>query len=793
MNVRAHAGHALQVDLAGVHRQRRRRHACILPSPVDDPRPPSRCRLVRAVERHRRGGTGRAGPVRPAKMVRMPRLTGRWSPSGAPGTIPLCAWTSTPTSARASGCGASATTTALLDVVTSANVACGFHAGDPRTMRRVCAAAADARRGDRRAGRLPRPRRLRPPPDRRRLRTTSPPTSSTNRRAGRLRAGRRHAGALRQAARRALQHRGRRPGQAARGGRGRRRLSTGPCRCSALPGSALAEPRTRPACRSSPRRSPTAPTCRAAGWSRAANPARCIEDPYEVVARAAAFALHQRVTAVDGTVLAVERAVAVRARRHPGRGRTSPARSGAASIDAGVTLAPFAVDEAAAATATRALLVEPDDPARRAGAARPRRRACPASLEVVPARAHGARPCRAGRRRRLRRAAAASSLRAGAPRTGRRGRPGRARRALRRRRTWPTIAAELGLDAGRAGPPAQRRRRTSSRSAASRPASPTWPGWTPRCTCRGCAEPRTPVPAGSVGDRRRVHRRLPARRRRAAGGCSAAPTPPLWDLDRTPPALLTPGHPRPVPRRHDRGPRARAAGHRPGSRPAGLRRARRAALGRVRPRRAAAGQPARRQRRRRRGARGDPRRARAARARAVTVALTGAACPALDWGAAVTVPGRASICGSARRPTGLRSYLAVRGGIAVDRRARLAQHRHAQRARAGAAARRRRPAGRRAAAGDGQRRGRGRPAPPSACCASARAARRLVHRRRACDASSTAEWTVRPDSDRVGMRLDGPRAGAARHRGAAERADAARRRAGAAATAGRSCSARTRR
>ena len=31
----------------------------------------------------------------------------------------------------------------LLDVVTSANVACGFHAGDPVTMRRVCAQAAD--------------------------------------------------------------------------------------------------------------------------------------------------------------------------------------------------------------------------------------------------------------------------------------------------------------------------------------------------------------------------------------------------------------------------------------------------------------------------------------------------------------------------------------------------------------------------------------------------------------------------------------------------------------------------
>jgi UPF0271 protein len=31
---------------------------------------------------------------------------------------------------------------ALLEVVTSANVACGFHAGDPATMRRVCARAA---------------------------------------------------------------------------------------------------------------------------------------------------------------------------------------------------------------------------------------------------------------------------------------------------------------------------------------------------------------------------------------------------------------------------------------------------------------------------------------------------------------------------------------------------------------------------------------------------------------------------------------------------------------------------
>ncbi|HEX6500923.1 MAG TPA: 5-oxoprolinase subunit PxpA [Micromonosporaceae bacterium] len=32
---------------------------------------------------------------------------------------------------------------ALLEIVTSANVACGFHAGDPPTMRRVCHAAAE--------------------------------------------------------------------------------------------------------------------------------------------------------------------------------------------------------------------------------------------------------------------------------------------------------------------------------------------------------------------------------------------------------------------------------------------------------------------------------------------------------------------------------------------------------------------------------------------------------------------------------------------------------------------------
>ena len=32
---------------------------------------------------------------------------------------------------------------AMLDVVTSANVACGFHAGDPLTLRRTCQVAAE--------------------------------------------------------------------------------------------------------------------------------------------------------------------------------------------------------------------------------------------------------------------------------------------------------------------------------------------------------------------------------------------------------------------------------------------------------------------------------------------------------------------------------------------------------------------------------------------------------------------------------------------------------------------------
>ena len=51
---------------------------------------------------------------------------------------------------------------------------------------------------------------------------------------------------------------------------------------------------------------------------------------------------------------------------------------------------------------------------------------------------------------------------------------------------------------------------------------------------------------------------------------------------------------------------------------------------------------------------------------AATVALTGAPCPGLDSGAAVQPAGRRRCCTLGTPPAGLRSYLAVRGGVDVD-------------------------------------------------------------------------------------------------------------------------------
>ena len=142
----------------------------------------------------------------------------------------------------------------------------------------------------------------------------------------------------------------------------------------------------------------------------------------------------------------------------------------------------------------------------------------------------------------------------------------------------------------------------------------------------------------------------------------------------------------------NRGAGHRVAGPRAGPRPAGAGRVGRRPLGCRRPSRAEAGQPAG----------GQPGTAAgievvfgglAVRAHGLlTVAITGAPAPADIDGtpvppyAVLTLrPGQVLRLGVP--PTGLRSYLAVRGGLEVDPGARLAQHRRAGRAGTAAAGR----------------------------------------------------------------------------------------------------------
>ena len=201
-------------------------------------------------------------------------------------------------------------------------------------------------------------------------------------------------------------------------------------------------------------------------------------------------------------------------------------------------------------------------------------------------------------------------------------------------------------------------------------ASPTWPG----CR-RSYAVPRLDTPArqgpGRLGRAGRAPGAASTRpRRRAAGGCSAAPTARCGTPPASEPALLRARHPGEVRRRmtarsltltvedagalttvQDRGrvglahlgvPARRAAG------PAGRR----------------AGQPAGRQRRRRRGARGDLGRARAARRRGAWVAVTGRPVP-VDVDGAGRGRGRAEWVPAGGRlrlgapSAGVRSYVAV--------------------------------------------------------------------------------------------------------------------------------------
>jgi biotin-dependent carboxylase-like uncharacterized protein len=138
---------------------------------------------------------------------------------------------------------------------------------------------------------------------------------------------------------------------------------------------------------------------------------------------------------------------------------------------------------------------------------------------------------------------------------------------------------------------------------------------------------------------------------------------------------------------------------------------------------------------------------------ALTLALTGAACPGLDWGSPVTVPaGRVVRLGAPA--AGLRSYLAVRGGI--DAPAVLGSRSSDTLSGLGPAALRpgdELPVG---AAGESV----------SAVSAAPRGSSTMLDvllgprddwfTAAAVELFAAHEWTVRPDSDRVGLRLDGP-------------------------------------
>jgi UPF0271 protein len=228
---------------------------------------------------------------------------------------------------------------ALLEVITSANIACGFHAGDPSTMRRVCAAAAargvviGAQVGYRDLQGFGR-REVAIDPD--------------------------------DLAADVLYQLGALDGCARAAGTGVRYVKPhgalynaavdDPEKAAAIATAVVAFDRSLPllalpaSALEDAAHAAGLPFIPEAFADRAylpsgrlvprSQPGAVIDDPYEVVARAAAFALHHRVTAVDGTVLPIEpRSLCV-------HGDTPGAVYLAGEIrrtlvDAGATLAPF--------------------------------------------------------------------------------------------------------------------------------------------------------------------------------------------------------------------------------------------------------------------------------------------------------------------------------------------------------------------------------------------------------------------------------------------------------------------
>lgn len=139
---------------------------------------------------------------------------------------------------------------------------------------------------------------------------------------------------------------------------------------------------------------------------------------------------------------------------------------------------------------------------------------------------------------------------------------------------------------------------------------------------------------------------------------------------------------------------------------------------------------------------------------AATLALTGAPCAGLDYGSPLSLPAGTQLTLGAPA-VGLRSYLAVRGGIACP--AALGSRSTDTLSGLGPAPLR---AGDRLAVG---------PQPPGAVSGAAQPHPRPARRVRVVPGPredwfvpaartllTTSAWIVRPDSDRVGLRLDGP-------------------------------------
>ena len=503
---------------------------------------------------------------------------------------------------------------AMLDVVTSANVACGFHAGDPRPPAGCAQAAArgvviGAQVGYRDLAGFGR-----------RFLDVDPAdlTADVVYQVGALDSDSRAPpapGPLRQAARRAVQRR-RPPRGPGRGrGRGGRRRPALPC--WACPARCCWPRRRRPGCRPSPRPSPTAPTPPTARWCprtehgrRAARPRRG-RRPGRAAGRHRAGRRRRRdggrsvprsVCVHGDTPGAVAMATAVRAGLEAaGRQRAAVRRGPTAGRRAGRLLP----------CGERAVLVEVDRLAEVLGPAPTRSWAATArraSLDVVP----GAR----------------TVLSSPTPRPA-----WRRVRSRRRATRWPTGRCRAGAAAARDAPTASSRSAVRydgpdlddvaapHRAAPARSWPPTPAAWTvgfagfapglrlPRrrrpaaATCRA-ARPRDPRPAGSVGLAGEFSGVYPRPPRRLAAHRPHRRS--LWDLDRDPPALLAARAPgcsfrRPGARRRGRVDRSAGAAPR-GIRAARGRRGRPAGPG-AGPRAARAGragrQPVRRRRPRR--------------------------------------------------------------------------------------------------------------------------------------------------------------------------------------------------